>query len=482
MIEVSQLVSKPLIEKLDGFVPPLEVFKHFKDDPYPFFLDSGMDPKKLGRYSFIGSSPFLVFRSRGRKIEIIHRGRIQCAVGDPFRALSGLLKQFRFDSSHLSVPFAGGAVGYFAYDLCHFIERLPCTTLDDMEFPDCCLPFYDAGIVFDHLLGEIYLCGCDLPERYRTEETGAERQVERLRDRLQSVLLDDPVPEIVQEVSPVVLRSNFTEAEYLAAVRKAKNYIAAGDIYQVNLSQRFLGTLSTSPFEVYERLRRCNPAPFSAYLDFGDVKVLSSSPERFLQFSGETRWVYTRPIKGTRPRGATPWEDEGLAHELFSSEKDRAELVMIVDLERNDLGRICEIGSVHVPELIVLERYTTVHHLVATVAGRLPPGRDRIDLLRATFPGGSITGAPKIRAMEIIDELEPTRRGVYTGAIGYLSFTGDMDLNIAIRTMVVKGQKISFHVGGGIVADSDPAAEYQETLHKARALMEVLGGHRRADT
>ncbi|MCK5326978.1 MAG: aminodeoxychorismate synthase component I, partial [Candidatus Latescibacteria bacterium] len=243
----------------------------------------------------------------------------------------------------------------------------------------------------------------------------------------------------------------------------------------VNLSQRFSSPLPVPPFDLYTRLRARNPAPFAAFLDFGEMQVLSSSPERFLQVEARKRNVYTRPIKGTRPRGSTPERDADLARELLQSEKDRAELVMIVDLERNDLGRVCETGSVHVPELMALERYPTVYHLVSTVAGRLPPERNRMDLLRAMFPGGSITGAPKIRAMEIIAELEPTRRGVYTGSIGWLGFTGDMDLNIAIRTFVVRDGMARFQVGGGIVADSDPEEEYEETLHKGRALMEALG-------
>jgi para-aminobenzoate synthetase component 1 len=274
-------------------------------------------------------------------------------------------------------------------------------------------------------------------------------------------------------LSPI--RSNFTKDKYLTAIRRAKAYIAAGDIYQVNLSQRFSGPLPVPPFDLYTRLRARNPAPFAAFLDFGEMQILSSSPERFLQVEARTRQVRTRPIKGTRPRGNTPEQDADLGRELLLSEKDRAELVMIVDLERNDLGRVCETGSVHVPELMVLERDPTVHHLVSTVAGRLPPERNRMDLLRAMFPGGSITGAPKIRAMEIIAELEPTRRGVYTGSIGWLGFTGDMDLNIAIRTFVVRDGMAHFQVGGGIVADSDPEEEYEETLHKGRALMEALG-------
>lgn len=271
-----------------------------------------------------------------------------------------------------------------------------------------------------------------------------------------------------------VLDANFTKEEYISAVKKVKGYIASGDVYQVNLSQRFTTNLELPPFELYRCLRKINPSPFAAYLNFGKVTVISSSPERFLHFSSNNRVVHTRPIKGTRPRGKTPAEDSALAKELLSSEKDRAELIMIVDLERNDLSRVCEFGSVFVPELIKVEKHPTVYHLVSTITGRLPVDKSRIDILKASFPGGSITGAPKIRAMEIIDELEPTKRGIYTGSIGYFSFTGNMDLNIVIRTFIVKDNMAYFQVGGGIVSDSDPEGEYYETLDKGKALMEAL--------
>ena len=269
-----------------------------------------------------------------------------------------------------------------------------------------------------------------------------------------------------------VLKSNFTHEEYLRAVAMAREYICAGDIFQVNLSQRFEADLNIPPYELYQRLRQINPAPFASYLNFDDVSIIGASPERFLKVSGD--WVETRPVQGTRPRGKTEAEDKALAQELLSSMKDRAENIMIVDLERNDIGRVCRYGTVRVTETAVLETFPTVFHLTSTVVGRLSPGKGRVDLLKATFPGGSITGAPKIRAMEIIDELEPTRRSVYTGAIGYLSFDGGMDLNIVIRTILVKNGKAYFQVGGGIVYDSEPEAEYQETLDKGKALIQAL--------
>ncbi|MCD5401764.1 aminodeoxychorismate synthase component I, partial [candidate division NPL-UPA2 bacterium] len=268
--------------------------------------------------------------------------------------------------------------------------------------------------------------------------------------------------------------SNFVKEDYLKAVRKAKEYIGAGDIYQVNLSQRLSADLSILPFELYKRLRQINPAPFASFLNFDGIAIVSASPERFLCLRG--RQVETRPMKGTRPRGQDRREDERQKAELLNSEKDKAELVMIVDLERNDLGRVCEYGSVRLREPRTLEPYATVFQTTATVEGMLRKGKDRVDLLKATFPGGSITGAPKVRAMEIIDELEPTKRNLYTGSLGYLSFSGEMDLNIVIRTFLLKEGKAYFQVGGGIVADSDPEAEYEETLDKAKALIEAVTG------
>jgi len=273
---------------------------------------------------------------------------------------------------------------------------------------------------------------------------------------------------------PLTFESGFTREAYLEGVRRVKEYILAGDIYQANLSQRFSAPLLEPAWRLYRRLRRLNAAPFSAYMNFGDFAVASSSPERFMEVSG--RRVETRPIKGTRPRSDDPAEDRSQREELLSSAKDRAELSMIVDLERNDLGRVCDYGSVRVTEHAVLESYATVHHLVSTVVGELHRGRDIVDLLRATFPGGSITGAPKIRSMEIIDEIEPTARSVYTGGIGYLGFNGRHDLNVAIRTMIIGGGRVRFQVGGGIVADSDPEAEFQETLDKGKAMFEAVTG------
>ena len=335
------------------------------------------------------------------------------------------------------------------------------------------MAFYDAAIVYDHLDGKAYVVSTGFP---KVEEA---KRLRRAGERLKELrsLVGDGAASVTLAAAPssgegIVLKSNFSHEEYLKAVATARDYICAGDIFQVNLSQRFETDLDISSYELYNRLRKINPAPFAAYYNFEGVSIVAASPERFLKVTGDR--VETRPIKGTRPRGQTPEEDEAMARELLTSVKDRAENVMIVDLERNDIGRVCRYGTVKVEELAVLETFPTVFHLTSTVTGRLSQGKTRIDLLRATFPGGSITGAPKVRAMEIIDELEPTRRSVYTGSMGYLGFGGDMDLNIVIRTVIVKDGRAYFQVGGGIVYDSEPEAEYRETLDKGRALIQAL--------
>jgi len=465
----------PLVAEMKMPLEAPRCFELIKERPHSFFLDSGMDPAKLGRYSFIGADPFLVLKSRGQEISLSYGdGRKETVMGNPFDVLDGLLRRYRMETGPVPVPFSGGAVGYFSYDLCHFIERLPRTAVDDLKLPECYLAFYDTIIAFDLQQGRAYIVSCGFPEE---DETARKRRAQARLDELKALILSGkPKGAGSAGTAPVgseiALKANFSRRQYLKAVAAAREYILAGDIFQVNISQRFEAKLAAPPYELYRQLRLVNSAPFASYLGFEEVSVASASPERFLRLSGDL--VQTRPIKGTRRRGATLAEDAALANELLSSVKDRAENVMIVDLERNDLGRICRYGSVKVTELAVLENYPTVFHLTSTVEGRLSPGKGAIELLKATFPGGSITGAHKVRAMEIIDELEPTRRSVYTGSIGYLGFNGDMDLNIAIRTVLVKDGKACFQVGGGIVYDSKPEAEYEETLDKARALIQAL--------
>jgi para-aminobenzoate synthetase component 1 len=424
---------------------------------YPFLLESGSGFGELGRYTFWGTDPFLILRAKGRSIEIEDDRHTERLNGNPLEVLRQLLREHTMPCNPNDPPLAsGGAVGYLGYDLRHFVEDLPKRATDDLHLPDLWMGFYrrinidEQRESFEFRVRELSTRN---PEPGTSSTVGQEQGTRKEKRRV---------------------TSTFSKAAYLEAVRRVQGYILAGDVYQVNLSQRFEVPIRGAAADFYEQLTRMNPAPFAARLDCGEFSIVSVSPERFLKFDPVSRLVETRPIKGTHPRGKIPEEDEALAAELSRSEKDRAEHLMIVDLERNDLGRVCEVGSVHVPELWRLERHPTVWHLVSTVRGKLRPGLDRIDLIRATFPGGSITGAPKIRAMEIIDEVEPTVRGIYTGAIGYVGFDGRMDLSIAIRMATVRDGMAYFHVGGGIVADSDPEMEYQETLDKARAIFEVV--------
>jgi len=450
-----------------------ELFELIKDRPYSFFLDSGMDTQRLGRYSFLGSEPFLVMNSRGSEITLVRGQEHKTQHGNPFDTIGKLLEVYKLDYCPAPVPFVGGAVGYFSYDLCHFVEHLPSTAIDDLKLPECYFAFYDVIFAFDHLEGRAYLVATGFPElEERQRLKRARMRLEEMKNWLypgHSVIEVSQSPEQNEEIT---LKSNFTPEEYIKAVNRVREYIAAGDVFQVNLSQRFEADLEIPPYELYKRLRRVNPAPFAIYLNFPGVAIVSASPERFLKVQGDL--VETRPIKGTRPRGRDPVEDQRLAQELTHSIKDRAENVMIVDLERNDLGRVCRYGTIKVTELAILETFPTVFHLTSTIVGRLHRGKSDIDLLKATFPGGSITGAPKVRAMEIIDELEPTKRSVYTGSIGYLSFNGDLDINIVIRTFLIKEGRAYFQVGGGIIYDSDSEAEYMETLDKAKALIQAL--------
>jgi para-aminobenzoate synthetase component 1 len=465
-------VRYPLIEEVDTKLLPDKVFETFRDRRFSFFLDGGMDPHRLGRYSFIGSDPFLVFTSNGSEITVTREKEKERFNDNPFDALGRLLERYRLGPGPSPVPFVGGAVGYFSYDLCHFIERLPSHAIDDLQLPESCFGFYDLLLAFDNLENKVYAISSGFPELDKG------RRMDRAKGRLNELKADltrvhSPVTEVMPtNIKPPGLKGNFTHEQYLKAVEKCRQYIIAGDIFEVNLSQRFQAELSITPYELYQRLRTINPAPFACYLGFDDVTVVGASPERFLCVQGDR--VETRPIKGTRPRGRTPEEDKMHADELVGSVKDRAENMMIVDLERNDLGRVCRYGTVKVSELAILETFPTVFHLTSTVEGRLKEGKNNIDLLKATFPGGSITGAPKVRAMEIIDELEPTRRSAYTGSMGYIGFNGDLDLNITIRTFLVKGNQAYFQVGGAVVYDSDPETEYRETLDKAKALIDAL--------
>ncbi len=465
----------PLIEELPVGLSAIDLFPFFQGQPYSFFLDSAMYHQRLGRYSLMGCDPFVVFSSRGDDITIASDGSQTHVKGNPFEVLRGYLDACRLDSKATNLPCQGGAVGYLSYDLGRFVEELPVRAVDDLNLPESCLGFYDLMLVSDHLSGRAFVVSNGLPEATAAGRLARARErLAAFSSRFEGFLKNRRSFSAAADFTPagITLTGNFTREAYLQAVERARQYIIDGDIFEVNISQRFETELTIPPFELYCRLRQVNPAPFSAYLDWGEVAIASSSPERFLRRQGSQ--VETRPIKGTIRRGKTPEEDEANARWLLNSVKNRAENMMIVDLERNDLGRVCRFGTVKVTELAILETYPTLFHLTSTVEGELKAGLDTIDLLQATFPGGSITGAPKVRSMEIIDELEPTRRSVYTGSIGYLGFDGNLDLSIVIRTFLIKGKRACFQVGGAVVYDSDPVAEYEETLVKAMALFKAL--------
>ncbi len=449
-------MSYPIIKEIP-YQDPCHVFAHFCEHDGTVFLDSAELRQHCGRYSFIAVDPFVIVTSKN-------------AEENPFSDLAEKLAEFNCEPHPDLPPFQGGAAGFFAYDLYRHLERVPAHALDDMHYPDMAVGLYDVVLAFDHVLQKAWIFSNGYPEK---EEPAREMHARlRLAWILNTLEKIKPIPDIPIQTN--LIESNFSAEQYQCAVQKVIDYILAGDIFEANISQRFKTTLSDdfSSFDLYRKLRSINPAPFAAYLKFNDMVIASASPERFLKL--QQAQVETRPIKGTRPRGKTPVEDQSLADDLLNSVKDHAENVMIVDLLRNDLSKVCENHSVKVPQLCGLESYASVHHLVSVVRGRLKKQHTALDLFKACFPGGSITGAPKIRAMEIIAEIEPTSRGPYCGSIGYIGFDGTMDTSIVIRSFVIKNNIVTFQAGGAIVADSDPYSEYEETLTKARALRRVL--------
>ncbi len=459
--------------QLPEAIVPHAVAPAFAHLPGLALLESSR-PGDLGRYSYLTADPFLRMESVGNLSNLEWRHPVQRSEvrrGQPFSVLRELLADYHTSPAPQGPSFQGGAVGVFAYDIGRQLEELPSTAVSDVATPELSLGFYDWVLAHDHRLGLTWLVTTGLPDR--TEEAASARQAQVSEILTASQLPNGKRKDAAERFRLTTpLASNVTREEYLAMVQRAQAYITAGDIYQVNLSQRFTAEWAGSPWALYRRLQRESPVPFGAFLDLGDSWVVSASPERFLHVQNGV--VETRPIKGTRPRGATPAEDAALADELRTSEKDRAENLMIVDLLRNDLGRVCETGSIRVPALWELEGYSNVWQLVSAVTGILRPEADAVAALGAAFPGGSVTGCPKIRAMEIIEELESVRRGIYCGAIGYLGFDGTMDTSIVIRTIVLTRDRLYLQVGGAVVADSDPQAEYEETLVKAQAARSVL--------
>jgi para-aminobenzoate synthetase component I len=437
-----------------------ELFGPLSRRPYAMLLLSGGELDCAG-YSIMGWDPFLVFRAKGKHLTFEQAGGATARLGNPFTVMAELLGALELPGPAPLTPFSAGGLGFFAYDLKSHLERLPATAMDDLGLPDLVLALPSRLVVHDRRAGTFWQAGI-------THEDAA--------GRLRRPAMEE-LPEAGGRPAPFhagPLQSNFSRDAYLKAVKRIRDYIRQGDVYQVNLSQRFSFPLAGEPYSLFKRLFALNPAPFYAYLDCRDFQVLSTSMERFL-FRRED-FLETRPIKGTRPRGRTPEEDEAMRRELAASLKDDAELSMIVDLLRNDLGKVCRPRTVKVAEHKRLETYQNVYHLVSIVTGRLRPEVSHADILKATFPGGSITGCPKIRAMEIIDELEPQVRHVYTGAIGYLGLHRNLDLNVAIRTAVISRGWGHFSVGGGVVYDSDEEAEYEETLHKGRTLFRLIEG------
>jgi para-aminobenzoate synthetase component I len=476
-------MMRPLIQEITTAHTPESLVENLRGVPGRVLLRTGSFDSPSARYSFVAASPFLTFRSFGSRCEITTPQSPdpgpRTQFGNPWPILDALLARCEL-LDEIDLPFPlGGCFGYWGYDLKNFVEpKLPRRAINDLELPDCHAGFYGSLTVFDHQLGKTFVVSTGLAADGSRNENRAREQFDFWRTKLSTQWEMQDMRYAARRIESRIphpasrITSNLSRADFIAAVERAQRYIRAGDIYQVNLSQRLAARCDLSGWELFRRLAAVSPAPFSAFLDCGDVQLASSSPELFLRLSGSH--LRTRPIKGTRPRDANPTRDAQLAYELQTSPKELAELVMITDLLRNDLGKVCEFGSVQTPELARLERFAQVQHLVSTVEGRLRPDVTHLAALAACFPGGSITGAPKFRAMEIIDELEPLARGPYTGALGYLGFNRESQLSIIIRTAIYRGPTACFHVGAGIVADSNPEAEYEETLAKAAGFRAAL--------
>lgn len=446
------------ITELNTYYDPFHTYKLLKDNIDSIFLDSSKEDKLLSKYSFIGLNPYKKFISKGRKVLIDNE--IYNDV-DPFEELEKLIDSYKLNINS-DIPFVSGTIGYFSYDIGRILEKLPDMSSEDFNIPDSIFIFFDNLIIFDLHNRKTYITAIGQIEEATSSISKIEKCLEDYKEEQQIKLKN----------SNNIFFSNFNKGDYEKSVSSLKNYIRNGDVYIANMTRRIWCHNKEDSFKIYEKLRNSNKAPFSAYMNFKDFQVISSSPERFLSITNGL--VQTRPIKGTRPRGKNYEEDEKNKNELMNSEKDKSELLMIVDLERNDLSKVCKPSSVKVTELFKLEEYETVFHLVATIEGKLKENVSSVKCIRECFPGGSITGAPKIRAMEIIEELEKLKRNIYTGSIGYFDFRGNSDFNIVIRTIVKKDNKAYLGVGGGITWESIENDEWFETIDKAKALMGVL--------
>ena len=453
---------------------PVSAFKKIEGTDYSFLFESVVGGEKWGRYSFLGSRPSLIFKSRGNRIEIIEDGdRKEFETEkDPLICLKDLMSRYRPVKLPDLPRFFGGAVGFLGYDMVRFFERLPDDAIDDLDLPDSLFMVTDTIVIFDNISGKIkvvsnaYTEGRDMESAYRQ----AAKKVDEVISMLRSPL---PAPNKTKAEKAVKkVASNFNKRDFMDIVEKAREYIRAGDIFQVVLSQRFETENYEDPLEVYRAIRALNPSPYMFLLKMGDLSLVGASPEVLVRV--EEGEITLRPIAGTRKRGKDLFEDQALEKELLADPKERAEHIMLVDLGRNDVGRVAGVGSVDINELMVIERYSHVMHIVSNVRGKLKDGLDSYDVIRACFPAGTVSGAPKVRAMEIIEELEPTRRGPYAGAVGYFSFTGNTDICITIRTVLLKGNKAYVQAGAGIVAYSDAESEYEETINKAKGMITAL--------
>lgn len=463
-------------EVLADFDTPVSAFKKIESGDYAFLLESVEGGEKWGRYSFLGTEPSVIFRSKGKEIELIENGKSTKEEGNPIDRLRELLSRYKPVPTEELPRFHGGAVGYFSYDIVRFVEELPDTNEDELELWDSLFMITDSVLVFDninHKIKIIYNAYVSNPDKAEDAYMGAVKKIEEIITKLRK-----PVAPYRNEGQKsngereIRLESNFKPEDYREAVKKTKEYIKAGDIIQAVISQRWKTELDVDPFDLYRALRVLNPSPYMFYLKTDTETLVGSSPEVMVRVEDDE--VESRPIAGTRPRGRTESEDLELEKELLADPKERAEHIMLVDLARNDLGRVSETGTVKVDELMTIERYSHVMHIVSNVIATLHPDKDAFDVVKATFPAGTLSGAPKVRAMEIIEEMEPARRGAYGGAVGYFGFSGNMDTCITIRTFVIKDGQIYIQAGAGIVADSDPEREYQETVNKVKALVKAV--------
>lgn len=463
-------------EVLADFETPLSAFTKIEESDYSFLLESVEGGERIARYSFLGSAPSLIFSNKGDRITL-REGKISRSYTtdrDPIEELKCILKRYKFVRTKGVPRFSGGLVGFFGYDMVRFIEKIPDRNPDDLGLPDSVFMLTDTLLIFDHVDHTIKVVSnvhiVDNPAKSYDE---AVKKIAEIIKHFKTVAPKGGMPQaIMRRSAPLRLKSNYTKREYENAVRKAKEYIRKGDVIQVVLSQRLQTPISSHPFQIYRALRSINPSPYMYYLKLGDFYLVGSSPEIMVRC--EDGKVELRPIAGTRPRGSSEKEDELLIKDLLADPKERAEHIMLVDLGRNDVGRVARYRSVKVSSLMTIEKYSHVMHIVSDVSGRLKKGKDIFDCMRAAFPAGTVTGAPKVRAMEIIDELENVRRGPYAGSVGYFSFSGNLDSCITIRTILVKGKIAYIQAGAGIVADSEPEDEYQETMNKARALVRAI--------